>query len=623
MRKDNSDTLFLGINLIPHDSTVFYYDLEKDDVFALSTERVTRLKHDGTSISPAINELMRYMSDMSYEKFKNIDVSIGYENDPFFNIDNLTAWRKEREINNILGKQKFKNNVRVLPNKFLFLLKSIAKLPDSFCFLKHYFLEILNKVFFTKKPKFDFSEKINSWENVFRYLKSDLRECRLNNITYNHYDHHECHCLGAYYFSGFDKCFSISLDHEGDNYFSKVYLCSHGKMTEISSSKVCWYGDRYITVGKIYEKITGYLGFVMGSDEGKVEALAAYGNYDNELYKKLLESTIINDNHEIIIYKDAIHYISNNYLGYIETMISKEDIAAAVQKYIEDVVVNLVQNLIQKYKVDSACFSGGCFGNVKLNMAVYTNTTIKHQYIIPAFSDSGVAIGALIKRLGDISLIDINSFRKKKFHMPYMGPEYTREEINSAIKLSEYNLNVIDLEDVWPDEVGQLIANGEIGAIYHGRAEFGPRALGNRSILADVRNPDSRDRLNNTIKGRPLFQPFCPSILEEDRNELFEDSYPNKHMTCAFKMKNEYALKYPAAVHIDGTARPQFVESTDNGNFYRVLKKIKDLIGHGIVINTSFNKHGRAMVLTPEHAIQDFVDSKMDFLCMDGYLIKR
>lgn len=269
------------------------------------------------------------------------------------------------------------------------------------------------------------------------------------------------------------------------------------------------------------------------------------------------------------------------------------------------------------------CFSGGTFANVKLNMAIFEKSGIKNQYIIPAMSDSGAAVGALILRLNELGLISFNTFKQKHHQMPYWGSKATEQEIKNAIAKFSDLISVQDLGPGWPEIIATMVCDGKIGGIFHSRCEYGPRALGNRSILADPRRQDSKERLNKVIKGRPLFQPFCPSILEEDRLELFEYSYPNKHMTCAFKMKDCYVKEFPSSVHIDGTGRPQFVEESDNPNFYRLLKKVKAIISKGILINTSFNKHGRTMVLKPEHAITDFIDSQMDFLCIEGKLITR
>jgi carbamoyltransferase len=205
--------------------------------------------------------------------------------------------------------------------------------------------------------------------------------------------------------------------------------------------------------------------------------------------------------------------------------------------------------------------------------------------------------------------------------MPYFGSSYSKDEVKST--LDDANLSYIDLKDEAYIKAAEYIVDGKIGALFHGRAEFGPRALGNRSIIADVRNRDIQKIINKDIKNRPLFQPFCPSMIIDERKRLFEKSYDNKHMTIAFKLKEEFKEEIPGSVHVDLTARVQFVSPEDNPNYYKMIKKVKELTGFGVIINTSFNKHGRTMVLTPEDAIVDFKDTNLDFMVIEGFLVEK
>jgi carbamoyltransferase len=206
--------------------------------------------------------------------------------------------------------------------------------------------------------------------------------------------------------------------------------------------------------------------------------------------------------------------------------------------------------------------------------------------------------------------------------MPYFGDEYTRNQVKQA--LDEFdNIIIEDLESVWPEEAAKSVAEGKICSLFHGKMEFGPRALGNRSIIGNPMMEDTRQRINSTVKHRPSYQPFCPSILEEDRRRLFEDSFPHKHMAIAFRMKEEHIKNLPCAVHVDGTARPQFVEEQDNPNYYRYLKELKNITGYGVSLNTSFNLHGRTVVRTPIDAVVDFIDCNIDELFIEGYRVTR
>ena len=208
--------------------------------------------------------------------------------------------------------------------------------------------------------------------------------------------------------------------------------------------------------------------------------------------------------------------------------------------------------------------------------------------------------------------------------MPYYGPDYSKEEVYKV--LEKYKNKLIFFECSEKEAVKRIareVTSGKIGAIFKGKMEYGPRALGNRSILADVREKNIHERMNLQIKKRPKFQPFCPSILAEEKDRLFEKAYYNLHMTCAFQLKKEYMKIIPGAAHIDGSSRVQFVTETSNKFFYNVLKEIKRLIGIGAVINTSFNKHGRTIVNTPEDAVIDFLDTNLDFLYIEGYWVER
>ena len=153
--------------------------------------------------------------------------------------------------------------------------------------------------------------------------------------------------------------------------------------------------------------------------------------------------------------------------------------------------------------------------------------------------------------------------------------------------------------------------------------EFGPRALGNRSIIASPMFEGSRKKINSTVKRRPSYQPFCPSILEEERDRLFTSSFPHKHMAIAFRMKEKFIRDLPCAVHVDGTARPQFVDKEDNPDYYRYLKALKEITGYGVSLNTSFNLHGRTIVRTPENAVTDFLDCNIDEMFIEGFRVTR
>jgi carbamoyltransferase len=237
--------------------------------------------------------------------------------------------------------------------------------------------------------------------------------------------------------------------------------------------------------------------------------------------------------------------------------------------------------------------------------------------------DDGAAFGSCALALRALGVTGNDMAFLRDLALPYYGNQNSREEVERALAASYEQITFEHQGDNWPEATAELLAEGQIGAVFEGRMEWGPRALGNRSILANPCLSETRERLNKVVKKRPLFQPFCPAILIEERERLFERAYNNQHMTCAFRLRKELRLQLPGAIHIDGTARVQFVSANDNPHFHRLLYEFKRLSGFGVIINTSFNLHGRPIVNTPEDAICDFLASEMDFLLLEGYLVRR
>lgn len=391
----------------------------------------------------------------------------------------------------------------------------------------------------------------------------------------------------------------------------------------ISESKtVRFRPENFSSIGFLYNLFTETLWFQMDSDEGKVEALAAYWTYDLEFYWLCKNAYWIDeDGLKWQCNMDIIKKIHNRY--YLKQLLFKiwrENFSATVQKFLEDTVVDYLNAVYKKYPIERLCLSGGVTANVIMNLHIYERTPFKNIYIFPAMGDDWTAFGPAIleasRRWNDLSWLH-------KEVMPYWGPAYTRMEVLAELNKSSDRVLWSDKSDKWPEIAAQMVSEGKIVAIFQGKMEFGPRALWNRSIVADPRDDKIREKMNLSIKRRPYFQPFCPSILESERERLFKNSYPNKHMTMAFRFKDEIKDLLPSACHIDGTARPQFVEEIDNSNYYRLLLEMKRLTWYGVVVNTSFNLHWRAMVMSPRQAIQDFLDCNLDSLFIEWFEVLR
>jgi len=612
--------LYLGINFESHDTAVYVMDPQKQDVFAISAERISRFKHD--TIFP-LKALEKYLT------YSGIDVN---QVDRIICGNSKMSQKSMRIWLNHYEREMFFRDL--FQEKYIKGYKSKRAEFQSASSLKKFLTLFFKGKYRTYRNIERSEETIFQGDLLIQVLQKYFPKAK---IELQYFDHEECHAISSYVTSPFEReALLITMDGHGDhNCFSRAYVVKNNAMELVSESispdrflsftgKYTQYWDE-CSIGGMYTYFTWKLGFAPNADEGKVEALAAFGNHDNEIYQKLWKCFSITENAVNIgikVHKEEAEILfSQDEFNDFMKRLKKEDIAAAIQKFLEEFMLLYIKKLIARTGIKKLCFSGGVFANVILNLRVFEELT-EEIYIIPAMADDGSAEGACYAAyLAQDRKLDELAWMKQK-HMPYFGTAYSRQQVLDVLKTKQ-QVNCDDLKDQWPEKAAELVASGKIGAVFHGRMEWGPRALGNRSIVADCRNPEITKKINGSIKNRPLFQPFCPSILEEDRERLFEKSYPNKHMTCAFRMKEEFRDKIPASVHIDGTGRAQFVEEKDNPMYYRYLKELKRLTGFGVSINTSFNKHGRTIVETPEDAIQDFLDTNMDFAIIEGYLITR
>jgi carbamoyltransferase len=614
---DEGVVLFLGVKCYGHDSALFSVFPEGKDIFAMATERLTRFKHDTLFPIPVIKRLLEYKG-IKPGAVRKVYVGSGFrcqqtETLPQAYYETVLAERRfyearyvkefERKRKEFLAQPPEERRRRISASDEGILFSRLAALTEPTTVQTHYRFQL---------------------RALFPNAAIEMR----------YYDHELCHAVSAYYSCPFEKAVVIAFDGYGDdNYFSRVYLVDRGEFKEIGSSRSkirtlhFQSQEESVThecsIGGIYSYFTYLLGFRPDSDEGKVEALAAFGKWDNPVYrdlKSLVEVSL--DDGVVIDYDRATRLLDISRMRMLMGEIPKEDMAAAVQKFLEDVMLEYVGNFLRKTGVKALCLSGGVTANVVCNLRIFNELT-DEIFIVPAMADDGAAQGAAILTMMDRGFGYEDLKWMKEQEMPYWGTSYTSEEVEKYVSRYEGEIAVEQVGKSWPGKAAEFIVNGEIGALFNGRMEWGPRALGNRSIIADVRNPDIQDIINKNVKNRPEFQPFCPSVLEEERERLFKKSYSNKHMTIAFDMKREYWDKIPGAIHVDGTARAQFVTEKDNPDYYRLIKRVKELTGFGVILNTSFNKHGRAIVENPDDAIRDFLDSNLDFLMMEGLLIRR
>lgn len=609
----------LGSKFFGQDSAIFYLDTKKREIFALNSDRISRIKKDNFDVSPILDlysNKFRKLDKLAYpfKNFKGFDALLETKGTSYF-------WLNEQRLIRKITKPKYRSDLlkkRDFVENLLLLLKTVT-------YPKIYYYKILRKYYWNlylinQLPKNFHFKKIDQYikETLSRY------DIKVDNILY--FDHHLCHAVTAYYFSRFaykSKAIVFTLDEHGDECFSKTYIFDGNKHTEIAKSttkKFFINNKAYVTsIAGLYSNFTEAMGLIRSTDEGKVEALAAYGKVDKKLYKRLTKIVQIK-NLQFVINSDTYKKFTDiEYLITLRKHIGDKNFCATIQAWLNDVIVDYLNQVYKKYPVNNLCLAGGAVANIILNYNIYSRTPFKNIFIAPPMGDEGSAAGAAIlsalESNEDISWLKYQS-------MPYFGPKYTRKEIYESLKKFD-RLKVEYLGKNWYVKAAKSISENKVIAIFQGKMEFGPRALGNRSILANPANKRTRERINAVVKKRPWYQPFCPSVLETDRETLFISSFSHKHMATAFVMKKEFRDKYYSGIHIDGTARPQFVEKNDNPNLYALLRELKKLIGHGIVINTSYNLHGRTIVNSPIDAIIDFRDCNLDELYIEGYKVTK
>jgi len=608
--------LFIGANFFStHDTSMYIINPQTKDVFAMSTERLTRYKHD--YLYP-VDVLHKYLAtrNINPNNVKKVFVGLPFKSNC---TDKISAHLNEKEdlfrkIFNVKYFKDVKNAKKKLKyGGFVENYSVIFKSGMSARFWKSRILKNL-KLF----------KMVNGDNEVSRIMQGIFINAKITTRCFNH---SYAHIMSSYYSSPFEDATLITMDGSGDGSFSQAYSYKDSKLTHISTSKYVDEINQKVgtagSVGEIYSHFTTLLGFQALADEGKVEALAAYGNHNNEIYHNLMGLVSLDKkNHCLVLDSNkSIRFLNEKNLNALIKKYGKENSSADVQKFLEDVSIPYFRHIIEFTGINNLCLSGGVAANVIMNLKAFEEVT-SNIHIIPAMGDEGTAEGVAIALMLDngYNYSDIQWI--KNMNMPYFGSSYSNKEIEECL-IKSTQISYTDLGENWHQNVAKLLNEGKIGALFQGKMEWGPRALGNRSIIALANDNNTRVKMNKEIKKRPEFQPFCPSILIDEKEKLFESSYANTHMTCAFRMKKSFLKDLPSAVHIDGTARVQFVSENDNKNYYTLLQEVKKLTGYGVLINTSFNKHGRTIVETPQDAIDDFIDTDLNFMMIGNYLATR
>jgi len=394
-----------------------------------------------------------------------------------------------------------------------------------------------------------------------------------------------------------------------------------------------WYGhggrlDHVLTIpwpnslGLFYAQFTQYLGFMPNSDEWKVMGLAPYGHPGvnlNEFISLNHESYLVNA--QLLLERSNGSSAIAKRLGPERTPESEIDesfknVAFAVQDACEVAMLALVKLATQKTNCRNVCLAGGVALNSKANGKIQASGIVDHIFVQPAASDDGVALGAVLAPYLDNG----GRLPMRPLRHAYLGPEFADGEIEKALRT--YKLRAVKLDNV-AATTADLLASGKIIGWFQGRMEFGPRALGDRSILADPRDPEMNAKVNNAVKFREWWRPFAPSMLREVAGEYLEHACDSPFMILTNPVRPEKRGIIPSVTHVDGSARPQTVEKDINPLYWDLINEFGKRTGVPVVMNTSFNLRGEAIVNTPTDAVRTFFSSGMDALVIGSYLVEK
>jgi carbamoyltransferase len=459
---------------------------------------------------------------------------------------------------------------------------------------------------------------------------SDIR------ATFHNIEHHRAHLASSFFVSPFERAALLSLDGFGD-FISTMWAVGEG-----NSIKVLGQVEYPHSLGIVYTATTQFLGFPHYGDEGKVMGLAPYGRprfietfreivrtakdgqfrLNLDYFRHATEGVEMswNEGSPVIgrIYSDEYARTFGAPRCPDEGLTDRDrDIAASLQLRLEEVAVHILDHLHRETGLSDLGLSGGVAYNSVMNGKILLNTPFRRVFIQPAAGDSGTALGACYQIWNQM----LERPRGEVMEGAYLGPQFSDEEIVAELKTSDLRFEICTDEDLTV-RAARDIAAGEVVGWFQGRLEFGPRALGNRSIIVDPRRADMKEILNERIKKREPFRPFAPSIMTEHVGEYFEQTHPAPTMLMVYQIKPERRTEVPAVTHVDGSGRLQTVSREANSRYYQLIEDFYKLTGVPLVLNTSFNEN-EPIVCTPREAIDCFLKTRIDVLYLGNYVVRR
>ena len=590
----------LGISAFYHDSAASLI-INGEIVASAQEERFTRVKHDSSYPFNSINWILK----SSNLKLSEIDKVIFYENPQL----------------------KFKRIIKS------YLLHSTLKSYISFC--KAMFSWLNEKLFYKKHL-------------LLLLKKNDVNFTDKKKIFF--VNHHFSHASSAYYPSPYDEAIILTADGVGEFATTSVAI---GKKNKIDIIKEIHFPD---SIGMLYSSFTYYIGFKVNSGEYKLMGLAPYGQ---PIYKDLILK------HLIDVKSDGSFKLNLKYFDYVtgskminknfENLFRKEkrlpsqnitqfhmDIASSIQCVIEEIIIKICTSIQKEYKISNLCLAGGVALNCVANGKILESKIFDSVWVQPASGDAGGSLGAALGYWFNFLQSKRNPSENDSMENSYLGPKFSETEIKKQLDLSGAKYSVHSYDEI-SDIVASDLANSNAVGWFCGRAEFGPRALGSRSILADPRDPNMQKNLNLKIKFRESFRPFAPVVLEEKAEQWFDMTCKKSaYMMFVHKLKknklikkkeknkfsslekvNEVRSQIPAVTHIDNSARIQTVNKKSNKHLYNLISKFEKKTNCPVLVNTSFNVRGEPIVNTPKEAFECFMGTNLDILVIENFYLKK
>jgi carbamoyltransferase len=424
-------------------------------------------------------------------------------------------------------------------------------------------------------------------------------------------NHHLCHALPSLFFTDWDDALLVTSDGGGDNVQYSHRVFRDGEVRTLYGGDECLLAPTRIdSLGLAYGYATQALGYRINRHEGKLTGLSAYGK--PTLLGQLAAHFTLRENGQIE--GDFESYPAmRRFIFQLADGVPPEDVAASIQQLLEDLTLGSVRRLLEMHPVRHLGLSGGVFANVRLNRLLAEHTGVDEVFIFPAMGDEGLAVGGALQVLYERDGPGPWLHERYRLDDLYLGAGYDGD-IDATLAASP---PVGKISDSPVDETVALLASGSIGALYTGRMEFGPRALGARSILASPTDRSINATLNERLQ-RTEFMPFAPVVAEEDAHEVFEigplNRYAGRFMTITCAVRDDWRERIPAVIHVDGTARPQIIARRQNPLYFDILMGFKARTGLPVLINTSFNVHEEPIVNRPEECLRALLDRRIDFV---------